>query len=352
MAIAPIQTFQNNLNPLQSIMQGNDEISKILQRAIDQSRDRVNNQHRQDQTLVQNMQLAQGLSQRRAQDLDQRLIDTRNFNYRQDQDAIQLGLRQEALGQAQEERLFNRGLAEDRMDLARNADGRAQSALDLRQEELTRDKDFLREVANPTAEDTPMPPTLESLNAQKSQYETGIQAATKLKDAGSLRENQRGLAAIEAAIARQAPTEKPLTRADVRADRRLEMAEKNATQEEIDRQNALDVADVNAFVVPDSAVQQRISAGKVTPENLSEADKAAIQEADALKSGGVNARLNRELAAIQNYDTEEAFVAAGGTNLSDAAKKRRAEFYRRNKGIEPAAKSSGVGDLINGFLGR
>lgn len=350
MAIAPIQTFQQGNNPLRDIMQGNDEISRILQRAIDQSRDRVNNQYRQDQTLVQNMQLAQGLSQRRAQDLDQRLIDQRNFDYRQEQDAIQLGLRQEAMGEAREERLFNRGLAEDRMDLARNADTRAQTALDLRQQELKQDKDFLRTAS--LVEATDMPPTLESLNADKSRYETAIQASTKLKDAAGLERNQRGLAAIEAAIARQAPTEKPLTRADVRADRRLQMAEQNQQQSEIDRLNALDVADVNAFVVPDSAVQRRIAEGKVTPENLSEADKMAIQEADALKAGGVNARLNRELAAIQNYDTEEAFVAAGGANLSDAAKKRRAEFYRRNKGIAAPAKSSGVGDLINGLLGR
>lgn len=167
MAIAQTQ-IQNSLNanPLQSLMQGTEVITSILNNAAAAARQRVDNQRSQDSALMQNLQLAQGLAQRRGQDLDQRLIDRRNFNYRQDQDAIANDLRYAQFDANQDERLFNRGLNEQRLDISRSAADRQQAALDLRQAELQRQRDALNAMGQvpplgePTAANTPMPPEI------------------------------------------------------------------------------------------------------------------------------------------------------------------------------------------------
>lgn len=167
MAIAQTQ-IQNSLNanPLQALMQGTEAITAILNNAAAAARQRVDNQRSQDAALVQNMQLAQGLSQRRAQDLDQRLIDRRNFDYRAGQDAVANDLRQQQFEAQEEERRANRGFKQQQLDIQnRGVDARFY-ATDLKEAERRRELDALNAagtvppLVEPTAANTPIPPEI------------------------------------------------------------------------------------------------------------------------------------------------------------------------------------------------
>lgn len=393
MAIAQTQ-IQNqlNANPLQALMQGTEAITAILNNAAAAARQRVDNQRSQDAALVQNMQLAQGLAQRRAQDIDQRLIDRRNFLYRTEQDAIANDLRFSQFDASRDDQMFNRGIARERLDLSRDTAERQQQALDLRQQQLLNQQNQLNALGVvdplvPTAENTPMPPeitpggqisrtpgalmgrtndVLESglpqaaspvaqtpvdaqlnaqpanpfanfsdaqLNARVDMYKNAEAANKKAGNAAQLNQNIELRNQIEGEIARRKAEGKGtnITPAEGRAQRSEQLSI-------MDRLNETDLADTAAFPMPGSDAQRRLDQILTTETDraaalakLSQGDRDALRENENLNLKG--ARLQRELAAVQNYDNVEAYVAAGGTGLSDKAKERRREFYNRNRGV-------------------
>lgn len=416
MAIAQAQTLNSlNANPLNALLQGTEAITSILNNAAAAARQRVDNQRSQDAALVQNMQLAQGMSQRRAQDLDQRLIDRRNFGYRVFQDSISNDLRERQFDEQNSSRQFNQGIARERLDLSRDASSRQQQALDFRQQQLQRQQDSLNAMGVvdpliPTAENTPTPPEITpqgnvtpvardpmsnfrntdnilwagitptddalnapvqtptaetapqspfanfsdaQLNARVDMYKNAEAANKKAGNPQQLNQNIQSRNQIEEEIARRktaAKVDKPQTAADARAARFEQRGEAQ-------RLNQIDLADTAAFPLPDAPAQKVLS--KIMTDNpdlseeqaiakLDEVGRASLLEARSLTTP--TARLTREQAAVQNYPDEEAFVAAGGEGLSDTAKNRRREFYRRNKGISstaPQTTSSGFDSLLN-----
>lgn len=408
MAIAQIQTPQQQVNPLQSILQGTNVISDFLNKAFQASRDNVNNQYRQDQALVQNMQLAQGLAQRRAQDLDQRLIDRRNFDYREQQDAIQLGLRQDQLALQREQNLFNNEGAIGRMNLAVNADQRADRTLALRENELVRDQQFLRDVATPTAENTAVPPTVESLpgspqeiapvtaptdysvrsvtdrvigefntptqeppratpvvnpadaaltpsrvdlEARKAQLQTGIQAATRLKDANLLRQNQNALAEVNGQLA---AIPKPPTNADRRADTRLEMAQDKATQSEATtRMQQMVEGDTAAFVPQIQQYTRRFENYKKDNKDATfDQFKATLPPTELAAAEAYDKnRFESELESARNATSADAY-ANNIPNPTPAAVKKRKEFWAYANQQQSTSAANPVSDAINKLLGR
>lgn len=355
MAIAPIQLQQTQVNPLQAIMSGAAALSDTLDKAIDAGRDRANNQARLDQQLTQNLQLATGMAERRAQNLDQRLIDTRNFNYRQDQDALQLDLRREALENNRDQQLFNQDLATERLGLAQNADTRAQTSLDLRQQEMARERDFLREIANPTAENTPVPPavtadgnvvpvtperTYADLLDQKERADSAVAAATKLRDPSALRTAQRVAAEAEAAIK---TTPQPLTEAERRAQEDQEFQRTDrASREAESRYKTMVEGDTTAFVPQ----QTFLGPEPTDPKQLEEYNKKA-----ALAEAYDKNAYSSELESARNAPEEQ--YVNNIPNPTPAAIKKRREFWQYANGSAAAPQqSSGVSDAIKKLLGR
>lgn len=246
MAIATIQTPNQTANPLQQILAGQATITNFLDKAFQQSRDQVNNQYRQDAQLVQSMQLAQGLSQRRSQDLDQRLIDQRNFDYRKDQDAIQLGLREQQIADNRDARLFNQGLDTQKFGFAQD---QANVGNTLRQQQLD------ATIAN--------------------------QNVDNANSAGQLQLMQNR-DAREQGIFNQFGTTKPPTRADARADERLQMTKDNAAVKTSEnRFKSMVEGDTSAFV------PQQMFVG---PEPEANADAKTVND------------YQKRLALAQRYD--------------------------------------------------
>lgn len=357
MAIAPVQLPQNQVNPLQAIMSGAAALSDSLDKAIQAGRDRANNQARLDQQLTQNLQLATGMAERRAQNLDQRLIDTRNFNYRQEQDALQLDLRRDALENNRDQQLFNQDLSNERLGLARNADARAQQSVDLRQQELQRDRDFLREVANPTPENIQTPPavtadgnvvpltperTYADLLNQKERADSAVAAATKLRDPVALRTAQRAAADAEAAV-KTIP--KPLTEAERRAQEDQEFQRTDrASREAESRFKTMVEGDTTAFVPQ----QTFLGAEPTDPKEL----EAYNKKASLAEAYDKNA-FSSELESARNA-SEEQYVN-NIPNPTPAAIKKRREFWQYANGSATAPapqQSSGISSEINRLLGR
>lgn len=315
MAIAQIQTAQT-LNPLERILNsGGQAITQILDQAVQMGRDRVNNQYRQDAVLTQNMQLAQGLSQRRAQDLDARMTDRRNFDYRAGQDALNLGLRQEQMGMAREQQMFNRGMDEQKFGFAQE-----QAAIGNEQ----RDRQLDATIANQNTDNALQGGVLD-LNRRKLEMEERILNNPQLK---------------------------PPTTAAQSLEYRKEKDAQTAAQKQLEEQNKIDVADNAAFP------NQRLAAAAKVQSYMAANPEA--KEADAIASFDpqTQAVLNNkdydqgqvELAAINNYPTEDAYVAAAGTKLTPAAEKRRREFYRRNKGQATQPGVEVLPDPVENFL--
>lgn len=310
MAIAPIQIPQTQANPLQAIMQGNATITQFFDRAIQMGRDTVNNQYRQDQALVQNMQLAQGLSQRRAQDLDQRLIDRRNFDYREQQDDRQFGLLQDRQQLAQDQALFNQGTEMQRLGLAErqlaSTDAARQATLDA-------------QIANQNADNA---------------YQAGQLDVMRSREAR------------DQAIFEQTGGVKPPTRSDIRADERLQISkDKAAASDTKSRMEQMVIGDTTAFAPQmqqytrrfDEFRKQKGNETKTFDDYLGTLPATEVAAAQAYDKNAFES----ELQSARNT-TEDAY-ATNIPNPTPAAVQKRREFWRYATGSSASSQQTQPG---------
>jgi hypothetical protein len=110
MPIQPIaQNRSQDLGLLQLLNNGSQSITGILDKAVQLGRDRSNNQFRVGEQGVQSLQLAQGMAQRRAQDLDASILNRQKIAYGKEQDQKRYDL----LNQQREDRLVQQGVVNE-----------------------------------------------------------------------------------------------------------------------------------------------------------------------------------------------------------------------------------------------
>ena len=113
MALSPIKLFQSNESSLTQILQGgNQTISGIMDKAIQIGRDVSNKQLSQERDLISMRNQQTALQQRRAENLQQDMEDTRRFArgaFESDRRADLNERQEERVGAGQ---LFNQGIAE------------------------------------------------------------------------------------------------------------------------------------------------------------------------------------------------------------------------------------------------
>lgn len=371
MAINPIQLFQNPGAPLLEILNGgNNVISGLFDRAIQQGRDSVNNQMRNQSDMLNMRAQETALAQRRGENLQQNWEDvqreSRNAFEFDTKFAAQQG--QQALNNNRQgaNDLFTQNLQTDTFNLNKTnteADNaRMDSALQLRQDELSANKDFARGVLNqpaPTAETTQ--PSIKdrvigwfggntaASEPQSDNYFTQIeQARAKQAAAKQLKDP----AAYNAAIAEEGAamqgqmnartTQKPLTplqqeglemrrRSEGRAIENNQQADAAKSAAEQEKEMKTLVVDTAAFV-PQSAV---------LGEKPSETDTALAKAYDEKKfESEVNSAQNMPLDQYLNMgQTDPAKISQLKLPPAVIAKRQKLwEYANKNKpsGTTPA----------------
>lgn len=308
MAIQPIAQYQNPENAIIRILQGgNDAITGILNNAVALSRDRVNNQARQDSQLFQQRQFETGIAQRRGDNLTAQIADAQKFS----QSVRESDRRFDLLNQ-QNEFNQNRTTTQDMFNNTNDA-----ARLDLSRDQL-------------------------ALNAQNMQQDN-----TRMDAAAMFNQNIAGqklaLDQEEFNLRKAGGGVNPPTRADLRAEESLQM--RKDRQAAADAQKAAEqmvIGDTTAFV------PQQLSLGTPPPET----DKVAFanyQKKKALAEAYDKNAYESEIQSAKNT-TEEAYIK-NIPNPTPAAIEKRRQLWRLANGSGPVAndpaEDDGISDILN-----
>lgn len=308
MAIQPIAQFQNPENAIVRILQGgNDAITGILNNAVALSRDRVNNQTRQDSQIFQQRQFETGIAQRRGDNLTAQINDARKFS-----ESIRESDRRFGLLSQQNDFNQNRTTTQDMFNNVNDA-----ARLDLSREQL-------------------------ALNAQNMQQDNArMDAATMFNQ--NMAGQKLALDQEEFNLRKAGGGVNPPTRADIRAEESLQMRKER--QAAGDAQKAAEQmvrGDTTAFL------PQQLSLGTAPPET----DKTAFadyQKRKALAEAYDKNAYESEIQSAKNT-TEEAYIK-NIPNPTPAAIEKRRQLWRLANGSGPVAseQEDPLSDILNGL---
>ena len=308
MAIQPIAQYQNPENAIIRILQGgNDAITGILNNAVALSRDRVNNQARQDSQLFQQRQFETGIAQRRGDNLTAQIADAQKFSQ-----SVRESDRRFGLLSQQNEFNQNRTTTQDMFNNTNDA-----ARLDLSREQL-------------------------NLNAQNMQQDNArMDAATMFNQ--NIAGQKLALDQEEFNLRKAGGGVNPPTRADLRAEESLQMRKER--QAAADAQKAAEqmvIGDTTAFV------PQQLSLGTAPPET----DKTAFadyQKRKALAEAYDKNAYESEIQSAKNT-TEEAYIK-NIPNPTPAAIEKRRQLWRLANGAGPVAseQEDPLSDILNGL---
>lgn len=297
MAIEPISQFRSQDNSLQQILNGAQQtISGILNNAIQLGRDRVNNQMRQDEGLMQQRQFETGLAQRRADNLSSSIVNAQNTaQTNRDNDRKFNLLNQQnqfTQNRTTTQDAFNNGVDTEKLGLAKTA------------QQLS---------AENTAADNVRQDRALALNESTAALNQDV---TNTKLAFATADESRKAATFAATGGT-----KPLTRADIRADERLGMAKQSAAQTEADKQmKQMVIGDTSAFI-PQGMSLPSAPAKDADPKAID-----AFNKQKALAEAYDKNPFESELQSAKNQPTAEAYA-----NLIKGASptiiKKRKDFW-------------------------
>jgi len=317
MAIQPIAQYQNPENAIIRILQGgNDAITGILNNAVALSRDRVNNQARQDSQLFQQRQFETGIAQRRGDNLTAQIADAQKFSQ-----SVRESDRRFGLLSQQNEFNQNRTTTQDMFNNTNDA-----ARLDLSREQL-------------------------ALNAQNMQQDNARMDNTALFNQ-NIDAQKLSLAQEELNMKKANGGLSPLTRADVRAEESLQMRKER--QAAADAQKSAEqsvLGDRSAFPPQMQQFNRRFEDYKKSNPNATmETFKAKLPatELEAATAYDKNP-YESEIQSAKNM-TEEQYVAAI-PNPTPAAIEKRRQLWRLANGAGPVAseQEDPLSDILNGL---
>lgn len=355
MALTPVEIFQQPTGVIGQIVGGNNTIANALQNIFQVGRDLANNQVRQERDFLSETSRLEALDQRRAEEAQQQANLDRSYDRSvlTSDRVFAADTAERAIDnkRADAAAIFSRDDSDRRFGIVEDEQEAREAERERIAAERAKAENFNKRVAAPKSLSERFTDIFKSDAEKAAEAKARGEAAKAIGDADVYMEATGDYAEAASNVG----ILKPPTRADIRSERRLEIAEDNAAKAKVadEEKRALAIearrekkareliVDTEAFAPQMGSVEFNTDAdGKVQTDSPKDMAKyVEAQNADKNKfefERAVATKVSKQEYVNKGAATDKDGKIIEGS-LSDAAKKRRAQFWDLVNGGAPAA---------------